>query len=95
MEPVVHGLLSCTWDGFQTLQNVSWGQDRKKPLIVRASSEKVSFPVSESRAANLRRLLEQPGIRQAPACYDALSASLVEKAGFDITFMSGRTSVHL
>lgn len=72
-----------------TLQNVSWGQDRKKPLIVRASSEKVSFPVSESRAANLRRLLEQPGIRQAPACYDALSASLVEKAGFDITFMSG------
>lgn len=58
-------------------------------MSVMASTGKDGFPASESRAATLRRLLEQPGIYQAPACYDALSASLVEKAGFDFTFMSG------
>lgn len=59
------------------------------PVTVTASTGKDGFPVSESRAATLRRLLEQPGIYQAPACYDALSASLVEKAGFEFSFMSG------
>jgi 2-methylisocitrate lyase-like PEP mutase family enzyme len=34
-------------------------------------------------------LLEQPGIIQMPACFDALSAKLVEAAGFAVTFMSG------
>jgi 2-methylisocitrate lyase-like PEP mutase family enzyme len=40
-------------------------------------------------AAVLRRLLEAPGIRIMPCCYDALSARLVEMAGFPLTFMSG------
>jgi hypothetical protein len=62
---------------------------------VRASAGKDGFLVPETRVATLRRLLEQPGIYQAPACYDALSASLVEKAGFDFAFMSGRSSLHL
>ena len=57
---------------------------------MRASAGKDVFPVSESRVATLRRLLEQPGIYQAPACYDAFSASIVEKAGFDFSFISGR-----
>ncbi|CAN6270463.1 unnamed protein product [Urochloa humidicola] len=43
----------------------------------------------ESPAAALRRILAQPGAHQAPCCYDALSARLVERAGFPIGFMSG------
>jgi len=37
----------------------------------------------------LRSLLEAPGIRVMPCCFDALSARLVERAGFPLTFMSG------
>ncbi|KAA3631087.1 MAG: carboxyvinyl-carboxyphosphonate phosphorylmutase [Proteobacteria bacterium] len=37
----------------------------------------------------LRDLLEQPGCITMPCCFDALSAKLIEQAGFGITFMSG------
>jgi len=37
----------------------------------------------------LRALLAEPGIRVMPCCFDALSARLVERAGFPLTFMSG------
>ncbi len=37
----------------------------------------------------LRQLLEQPGIHLMPCCFDALSARLIEEAGFQLTFMSG------
>jgi 2-methylisocitrate lyase-like PEP mutase family enzyme len=40
-------------------------------------------------AASLRRLLEAPGILRMPCCFDALSARLVERAGFPLSFMSG------
>ncbi len=40
-------------------------------------------------AGKLRRILEEPGIIMMPACFDALSARLVEAAGFPLTFMSG------
>ena len=43
----------------------------------------------ETSAAKLRRLLERPGLRVMPCCFDALSAKLVESAGFELTFMSG------
>jgi len=43
----------------------------------------------DSPAAKLRRLLERPGLRVMPCCFDALSAKLVERAGFELTFMSG------
>lgn len=49
-------------------------------------NEVVATPAA---AGTLRRLLEQPGIILVPACYDALSARLVEAAGFPATFMSG------
>ncbi len=42
-----------------------------------------------SAADRLRKLLEKPGLLVAPACFDALSARLVERAGFPISFMSG------
>jgi len=43
----------------------------------------------DSPAAKLRRLLERPGLRVMPCCFDALSARLIERAGFELTFMSG------
>ena len=42
-----------------------------------------------SPAARLRDLLKTPGLRLMPCCYDALSAKLIELAGFELTFMSG------
>uniref|UniRef100_A0A1D1XWF0 2,3-dimethylmalate lyase n=1 Tax=Anthurium amnicola TaxID=1678845 RepID=A0A1D1XWF0_9ARAE len=40
-------------------------------------------------AKALRDILETPGIHQGPACFDALSAKLVERAGFQFCFTSG------
>lgn len=37
----------------------------------------------------LRALLSSPGLLSFPCCYDALSAKLVERAGFSLSFMSG------
>ena len=42
-----------------------------------------------SAADQLRQLLKKPEIILMAACYDALSAKLVEAAGFAATFMSG------
>ncbi|KAL5542968.1 hypothetical protein UlMin_010678 [Ulmus minor] len=44
---------------------------------------------AESPAKALRRILASPGIHQGPACFDALSAKLVERAGFQYCFTSG------
>ena len=43
----------------------------------------------EAAPAALRRLLERPGLHAMPCCFDAHSARLVERAGFELTFMSG------
>jgi 2-methylisocitrate lyase-like PEP mutase family enzyme len=40
-------------------------------------------------AAKLRNIISKPGIAIMPCCFDALSAKLVERAGFELTFMSG------
>ncbi len=40
-------------------------------------------------ADRLRALLAQPGLLPMPGCHDAMSAKLVEQAGFPIAFMSG------
>lgn len=42
-----------------------------------------------SAADRLRRLLERPGILVMPGCHDAMSARLIEEAGFEVGFMSG------
>nr|XP_017219601.1 PREDICTED: 2,3-dimethylmalate lyase isoform X4 [Daucus carota subsp. sativus] len=44
---------------------------------------------SSSPAKALRRLLESPGLHQGPACFDALSAKLVQSASFQFCFTSG------
>jgi len=41
------------------------------------------------RPARLRTLLATPGPLVAPGAYDALSARLVEQAGFDVVYMTG------
>jgi len=43
----------------------------------------------KSKAAKIRELLNQPGLLLMPCCFDALSAKLIEHAGFALTFMSG------
>jgi 2-methylisocitrate lyase-like PEP mutase family enzyme len=40
-------------------------------------------------AAKLRALLAEPGLQVMPCCFDALSARLVERAGFRLSFLSG------
>jgi 2-methylisocitrate lyase-like PEP mutase family enzyme len=42
-----------------------------------------------SQADKLRALLAQDTLYVMPCCFDALSAKLIEQAGFDLTFMSG------
>uniref|UniRef100_A0A453CDL6 Isocitrate lyase n=2 Tax=Aegilops tauschii subsp. strangulata TaxID=200361 RepID=A0A453CDL6_AEGTS len=74
-------------------------QRRAPPLSVRArisprcsyaaAGESAGAGAGEQPAAALRRVLGTPGAHQAPACYDALSARLVERAGFRACFTSG------
>jgi 2-methylisocitrate lyase-like PEP mutase family enzyme len=47
------------------------------------------MPRLPAPADRLRALLEAPGLRVMPCCFDALSARLIERAGFELTFMSG------
>jgi 2-methylisocitrate lyase-like PEP mutase family enzyme len=42
-----------------------------------------------SATDRLRALLAEPGAHVTPACYDALTARLIERAGFRVSFMSG------
>ncbi len=43
----------------------------------------------ESTTRRLRELLRGPELLLMPCCFDALSALLIERAGFPLTFMSG------
>jgi len=45
--------------------------------------------MNESPRRRLEALLESDGLRVMPCCFDALSARLIERAGFPLTFMSG------
>ena len=42
-----------------------------------------------SASQRLRQILDAGGLRVMPCCFDALSARLIERAGFEVTFMSG------
>lgn len=42
-----------------------------------------------SPAEKLRRLLDAPGLLTMPGCFDTMSATLIEEAGFKVGFMSG------
>ncbi len=42
-----------------------------------------------TRTGRLRQLLAEPGLLVLPGCHDAISARIMERAGFPIAFMSG------
>ena len=48
----------------------------------------ISLP-PPSPAERLRQLLRRPGILVMPGCHDAMSARLIQEAGFELGFMSG------
>jgi len=48
-----------------------------------------SARLSDREAAGLRALARRPGIAIAPGCFDALSAALIERAGFECAYLSG------
>jgi 2-methylisocitrate lyase-like PEP mutase family enzyme len=54
-------------------------------------SDRSALPTSAltPAAERLRTLLQGPDLLVMPCCFDALSARLVERAGFPLTFMSG------
>ncbi|GLT90589.1 hypothetical protein SLE2022_085140 [Rubroshorea leprosula] len=45
--------------------------------------------LGSSPAKTLRQILDLPGVHQGPACFDALSAKLIQSAGFQYCFTSG------
>jgi 2-methylisocitrate lyase-like PEP mutase family enzyme len=47
------------------------------------------FPRREGGASRLRALLDGDGIVQVPGCYDALTARVLEEAGFRAMFLGG------
>eukprot|EP00798_Chlamydomonas_sp_ICE-L_P024508 gene24508-10107_t len=61
---------------------------RASRLVVKAQSSSNAKRPS-SRTQKLRELLASPGIKKGPCCHDALSARLIERAGFPYAFMSG------
>eukprot|EP01018_Ginkgo_biloba_P032836 Gb_35353 [translate_table: standard] len=60
----------------------------KSPTVTSATSGSDGF-TREHPAKAMRRILQTPGLHQGPACFDALSAKLVEKAGFEFCITSG------
>lgn len=44
---------------------------------------------TRAKTAKLRQLLAEDKILLMPCCFDGLSAKLIQRAGFDLTFMSG------
>jgi len=65
---------------------------RKRKDSLSSARDDAPKPRSEgvaSAADRLRALLGEPGILVMPCCFDALSARLIERAGFPLTFMSG------
>jgi 2-methylisocitrate lyase-like PEP mutase family enzyme len=42
-----------------------------------------------TRVEHLQQLLDRPGIITMPGCHDAISARVIEEAGFELGFMSG------
>ena len=47
------------------------------------------FQPLDSGAKRLKQLLAEPGLLQAPGCFDALSAKQLEAAGFTTAFLGG------
>ena len=64
-------------------------ESRALLAICPGSRESLVMSPSPSRTSRLRSLLAEPGLRLMPCAFDALSARLIEDAGFSLSFMSG------
>src|SRR5262249_27744199 len=52
-------------------------------------SRTLSRPTREASMTSLRSRFQRPEIVVAPGCYDALSAHLIERTGFEAAYLSG------
>ena len=57
--------------------------------MVEEGSETRLFPKAAARRSALRAMLERGSLVKAPGCFDALSARVIEDAGFDVGFLGG------
>jgi 2-methylisocitrate lyase-like PEP mutase family enzyme len=57
--------------------------------MLETNNEKSGYRRMSDNTNKLRALLEQPQILTMPGCHDAISAKLIEQAGFEVAFMSG------
>ncbi|KAF3778299.1 2-3-dimethylmalate lyase [Nymphaea thermarum] len=80
--PLIESAASCPSSSRRSYPAKSWVN------AVGTGTESSTPSAKVSPVEALRRLLSSPGVHQGPACFDALSAKLVEKAGFDYCFMS-------
>ncbi len=71
------------------LPELSSASFRLRPIASTHFQLQMQQAAQGSPASRLRQLLAQPKIHIMPCCFDALSARLIQRAGFDITFMSG------
>lgn len=62
------------------------GVQQRRGVVNMAAAASVA---SRSAPARLRQVLASDKLLVMPCCYDGLSARLVERAGFPVTFMSG------
>ncbi|ESQ38934.1 hypothetical protein EUTSA_v10001429mg [Eutrema salsugineum] len=58
-------------------------------IVTAAVSDSSGNEKPSSPAKKLREILQSPGVLQGPCCFDALSAKLVERAGFPYCLTSG------
>ncbi|XP_073048731.1 uncharacterized protein [Primulina eburnea] len=81
---------SCFKSAFtSTSSGRTWSLTRVSSSSYGGGRAPAGDDVIRSPVKLLRRVLESPGIHLGPACFDALSAKLVERAGFDFCFTTG------
>ena len=72
------------------LKNRHYDKYKKQPALIQPGSLDQEVIMSHHHSAKkLRELLNRPGILVCPNCYDALSARMIQDAGFPATFVSG------
>lgn len=68
----------------------------RKAVVMGDGGRAAVFPDRQQKQnprAALREMLDSGELLMMPCCFDALSARLVENAGFPLTFMSGFSTV--
>lgn len=69
--------------------NIQTQKQRPPRQYVRKSIAPRMTISTRQKTINLRKLLNEDRLHLMPCCYDGLSAKLVQRADFDLTFLSG------